>query len=98
MTINAISHINATERSHDRIPNYPQRRRRLRTLRDRPGSAGQKAGHALINHTSQPCRYLVLGNPQPHDVVVFTDSGRVSVRLTGESYRQSETMDYWEGV
>ena len=60
--------------------------------------AGQKAGHALINNTSEACRYLIMGNPQPHDVVVFTDSGRVSVRLTGESYRQSETMDYWEGV
>ena len=60
--------------------------------------AGQTVGHALFNHTSQPCRYLVFGNPQPHDVVVFPDSGRVSVRLTGESYRKSATMDYWEGV
>lgn len=60
--------------------------------------AGQKVGHALVNHTSAPCRYLVIGNPQPHDVVVFTDSGRVSVKLTGESYRQDATMRYWDGV
>jgi len=26
--------------------------------------AGQKVGHALINETGAPCRYLVLGNPQ----------------------------------
>lgn len=55
-------------------------------------------GHALVNHTSQPCRYLVFGNPQPHDVAVFPESGRVSVKLTGESYRKSAKMDCWEGV
>jgi len=60
--------------------------------------AGQKVGHSLVNHTSEPCRYLVLGNPQPNDVMVFPDSGRVSVKLTGESYRKSATMEYWEGV
>jgi hypothetical protein len=31
------------------------------------------------------------------DVIISTDSGRVSVRLTGEGYRKTETMDYWEG-
>lgn len=60
--------------------------------------AGQKVGHALVNHTAEPCRYLVLGTPHPHDVSVHTDTGRVSVKLTGEAYRQSATMAYWEGV
>jgi uncharacterized cupin superfamily protein len=60
--------------------------------------AGQKVGHALINETDSPCRYLVFGNPQPNDVAVYTDSGRVSVKLTGEGYRQSATMDYWDGI
>ena len=59
---------------------------------------GQKVGHSLVNQTSEPCRYLVFGNPQANDVVVFPDSGRVSVKLTGESYRKSATMEYWEGV
>ena len=54
--------------------------------------------HALVNETDSPCRYLVFGNPQPHDVAVFTDSGRVSVKLTGESYRKSATMGYWDGI
>lgn len=31
-------------------------------------------------------------------VSVHTDTGRVSVKLTGEAYRQSATMAYWEGV
>jgi uncharacterized cupin superfamily protein len=60
--------------------------------------AGQKVGHALTNRTTEACRYLVFGNPQPNDVVIFPESGRVSVRLTGESYRKSATMQYWEGV
>ena len=67
-----------------------------------PGSyvcfpAGQKAGHALVNASDAPCRYLIIGNPNPHDVAVHTDSGRVAVKLTGEGYRQSATMSYWEG-
>ena len=60
--------------------------------------AGQKVAHSLMNHTTHPCRYLVFGNPQAHDVAVFPETGRVNVRLAGESYRKSETMEYWEGV
>ena len=60
--------------------------------------AGQKVGHALYNHTSEPCRYLIIGNTSPHDVAVHTETGRVAVRLMGEGYRQSATMGYWEGV
>jgi hypothetical protein len=40
----------------------------------------------------------VLGNPQRNDVAVFPETGRVSVKLTGESYRRSATMEYWDGV
>lgn len=60
--------------------------------------AGQKVGHALFNHTKEPCRYLIIGNPHPHDVAVHPESGRVSVKLTGEGYRKSAVMDYWEDV
>jgi uncharacterized cupin superfamily protein len=59
--------------------------------------AGQKAGHALINDSEAPCRYLIIGERNPNDVIVYTDSGRVGVRLTGEGYRKSATQDYWEG-
>ena len=59
--------------------------------------AGQKAGHALVNNGSVPCRYLIVGERNPNEVVVYTDSGRVGVRLLGEGYRKSATMDYWEG-
>jgi uncharacterized cupin superfamily protein len=59
--------------------------------------AGQQAAHALINDSDAVCRYLIIGERNPHDVIVYPDSGRVSVRLTGEGYRKSATMDYWEG-
>jgi len=32
------------------------------------------------------------------DVAVFPETARVSVRLTGEGYRKSAVMDYWEGT
>lgn len=60
--------------------------------------AGQKVGHALINHTAEPCRYLVIGNPQPGEVAVFPETGRVEVKLMGQDYRDSATLGYWEGV
>jgi uncharacterized cupin superfamily protein len=60
--------------------------------------AGQKVAHALVNHTASPCRYLIIGNPQPHDIAVFPQSDRVSVKLLGESYPKSATLGYWEGV
>jgi uncharacterized cupin superfamily protein len=59
--------------------------------------AGQQAAHALINTSDEPCRYLIIGERHPHDVVVFADSGRVGVKLMGEGYRKAATMDYWEG-
>ena len=59
--------------------------------------AGQKAGHALVNTGKTAARYLAIGERNPNEVVVYTDSGRVGVRLTGEGYRKASTMEYWEG-
>jgi uncharacterized cupin superfamily protein len=59
--------------------------------------AGQKVGHSIINNGDTIARYLVIGERNPNDVIVYTDSGRVGVRLTGEGYRKSATMEYWEG-
>ncbi len=67
-----------------------------------PGSyvvfpAGQQVGHALVNETSEPVRYLMIGERNPAEVTVHTDTARVGVRLTGEGYRKEDVMDYWEG-
>lgn len=59
--------------------------------------AGQKAGHSLYNHSEAVCRYIILGENNPNDVVVYPDSGRVGVRLTGEGYDKAALMEYWEG-
>jgi uncharacterized cupin superfamily protein len=45
--------------------------------------AGEALGHAMVNDGDVPCRYLIMGEREPHDVIVYTDSGRVGVRLTG---------------
>lgn len=59
--------------------------------------AGQAAGHSLYNHSDQVCRYLIIGERNKHDVIVYPDSNRVAVRLTGEGYNKAATMEYWEG-
>lgn len=66
-----------------------------------PGSfvvfpAGQKAGHALVNETAETVRYLIIGERNPNEVTVHTDTGRVGVRLVGNGYRMSDTMEYWD--
>ena len=73
-----------------------------RTYSLSPGSyvcfpAGQKVGHAITNTGTGIARYLAIGERNPNEVVVYTDSGRVGISLTGEGYRQSATMEYWEG-
>jgi uncharacterized cupin superfamily protein len=60
--------------------------------------AGQKAEHTLINHTDKPCRYILIGDNHPHDVVFYPDTGRVGVRLAGKAFRAEATMEYWDEV
>jgi uncharacterized cupin superfamily protein len=59
--------------------------------------AGQKAGHAMVNRTDAPCRYLVIGDREKAEVVHYTDSDRVGVRLMGEGYSKFAVMEYWDG-
>jgi len=59
--------------------------------------AGQKAGHCLINNGQDVCRFLIIGDRNPNDVMVYPDSAKVRVRLLDENYRRSATVEYWEG-
>lgn len=59
--------------------------------------AGQKAAHALINTSDAPFRFIVIGERNPNEVVVYPDSGKVGVRLMDERYRAHATVDYWDG-
>lgn len=61
--------------------------------------AGQKAGHCLINNSGAICRYVILGENNPNEVVVYTDSGKVLVRALGRRaiFDLTATREYWEG-
>jgi len=61
--------------------------------------AGQKAGHCLINNSGAVCRYVVVGETNPNEVVVFTDSKKVMVRPLGRRaiYDMAATRGYWDG-
>ena len=59
--------------------------------------AGQKAGHCLINTSDAVCRFLIIGERNPNDVMVYPDSDKVRVRALDENYRRSARMAYWDG-
>ena len=60
--------------------------------------AGQKAGHCLINATQAPCRYVIIGERNPNEVVVYTDSNKVLVRALGRRalFDLGATKGYWD--
>jgi uncharacterized cupin superfamily protein len=61
--------------------------------------AGQKAGHCLINHTDAPCRYVIVGERNPNEVAVYTDTNKVLVRALGRRtiLDLAARRSYWEG-
>ncbi len=61
--------------------------------------AGQKAGHCLVNEAAAVCRYVVLGERDPNEVAVYTDSRKLLVRALGRRaiFDLSATRDYWDG-
>jgi uncharacterized cupin superfamily protein len=61
--------------------------------------AGQKAGHCLINKSGAICRYVIVGERNPDEVVVYTDSRKVLVRALGRRaiFDLAATRGYWDG-
>lgn len=61
--------------------------------------AGQKAGHCLINEGDTVCRYVIVGERNPNDVVVYTDTGKVLVRALGRRaiFDLAAIRGYWDG-
>ena len=61
--------------------------------------AGRKAGHCLINTGAAVCRYVIVGERNPNEVVVYTDSGKVLVRPLGRRaiFDLAATRGYWDG-
>jgi uncharacterized cupin superfamily protein len=61
--------------------------------------AGQKAGHCLVNNSGATCRYVIVGERNPNEVAVYTDSNKVLVRALGRSaiFDLAATRGYWDG-
>ena len=61
--------------------------------------AGQKSGHCLLNETAAVCRYVIIGEKDPDDVIVYTDTGKILVRALGRRaiFDLNATRGYWEG-
>ncbi|MGE4252539.1 MAG: cupin domain-containing protein, partial [Parvibaculaceae bacterium] len=61
--------------------------------------AGQKAGHCLVNTSGAVCRYVTVGERNPDEVVVYTDSNKLLVRALGRDaiFDLAARRDYWDG-
>jgi uncharacterized cupin superfamily protein len=61
--------------------------------------AGQKAGHCLVNDSGAACRYVIVGERNPNEVVVYTDSHKVLVRALGRRaiFDLAARRGYWDG-
>ena len=61
--------------------------------------AGQKAGHCLVNTGDTVCRYVVVGEKNPNEVCVYTDTNKVLVRSLGRRaiLDLAATRGYWDG-
>lgn len=61
--------------------------------------AGQKAGHCLVNNSGATCRYVVVGERNPNEVAVYTDSGKVLLRALGRRtiLDLAARRGYWDG-
>jgi uncharacterized cupin superfamily protein len=60
--------------------------------------AGQKAGHCLINNSGATCRYVIVGERNPNEVAVYTDSKQVLVRALGRRaiFDLAARRGYWD--
>lgn len=61
--------------------------------------AGQRAGHCLLNNSGKVCRYVIVGERNLDEVVVYTDSSKVLVRSLGRRaiFDMKAMRGYWEG-
>lgn len=61
--------------------------------------AGHAAGHCLVNDSDATCRYVIIGENNPNEVAVYTDSNKVLVRGLGRRalLDLAARRDYWHG-
>lgn len=62
--------------------------------------AGQAIGHSFLNSGEGPCAYLMIGNRDPNDVCIYSDSAKVGVSALTEGpdrFDMTAVRDYWDG-
>lgn len=61
--------------------------------------AGQKVGHCLVNRSGAPCRYVLVGERNPNDVIIYPESNKMLVRALGRDavFDLAARRDYWDG-
>jgi uncharacterized cupin superfamily protein len=61
--------------------------------------AGQKVAHCLVNEGDVVCRYVIVGERNPSDVVVYPYTNKVLVRALGRRaiLDLAATRGYWDG-
>jgi uncharacterized cupin superfamily protein len=61
--------------------------------------AGQRAGHCMINETDKVCRYIIAGERNPNDVIIYPDTGKVMVGALGKRqiFDMNARREYWDG-
>jgi uncharacterized cupin superfamily protein len=58
--------------------------------------AGNPEEHCLFNHSDTVCRYIIIGDNHPDDVVIYPDSNKVMVEALGLRLEGTH-LDYWVG-
>jgi uncharacterized cupin superfamily protein len=61
--------------------------------------AGQKAGHCLVNQSEATCRYIIVGENNPNEVVVYPDTHKLLTRSLGRRalFDLRARRNYWDG-
>jgi len=60
--------------------------------------AGAERAHCLINESTAPVRYLIIGDNNPNEVAVYPDSGKLMLRGFNRTVVTLGTKrDYWDG-
>jgi uncharacterized cupin superfamily protein len=60
-------------------------------------AAGVAEEHCLYNHSTEVCRYILVGDNDPHEICVYPDSNKISVRAEGQVFVKSDAKDYYVG-
>jgi uncharacterized cupin superfamily protein len=59
--------------------------------------AGEPTEHVLFNHSTEPCKYILVGEKNEHDLCYYPDSNKVMIGATREIFLRSDTREYGYG-